>query len=525
MAKTQNMSRKRGKSEVSPCQDEPPSPAAKRGKAEKKEQEEQMISPFPKKFLGQPSHVVVADGRVASLIAKFESLTPKERAQYKAGHRMRMAERDKKKHLTKQQARQFRIDHDEYVVFTKFLHARNRKLPATAELEHGSSETYLKEKKYFVPRYPGYYAIMRNGQGYVCNYSRPPTVWENRKIKLKTSGKEVSAFLWRFIFEAVCPDEFDKKMQIDHVDGNRANNHITNLQQVTLRENTRRAHAGRPRPESVRRQSSKPLFYVDLRSSSPSEILEAESGQSACRKIGASSADNISRCAKKNTEKKKEELLAKQYSEMHKVAKRYVFWRNKPVEEEMTIGGEAQVWKTNETLILTLMREGQKMSRRNAEKVRVGSFGQIINVRGRRTSGTKVGKYRLYSSIRVHKLVLVAFFEQQWNSRPDGSVVRHKGDEFDEEGCLLNYAKYLKLGSQQDNAIDHHELEVTSGRKPRIHATDKNNNDELRKFRSIREASNALGISYARIKKAFDKNNGSCEFKNTHYEFEKVYEA
>jgi len=61
------------------------------------------------------------------------------------------------------------------------------------------------------------------------------------RISLRTKDGDQSKFVHRLVAEAFIPNP-DNKEIVDHIDGNRSNNHVNNLRWVTAEENTNNQH-------------------------------------------------------------------------------------------------------------------------------------------------------------------------------------------------------------------------------------------------------------------------------------------
>lgn len=93
--------------------------------------------------------------------------------------------------------------------------------------------------------------------GDVYDAVKDAMVYQRKKIRgyevVKLNNK--FATIHRLVAWEFHPDKRDMKLTIDHIDGNKLNNHYTNLEWVTVDENIRRSYA---------RNSYKDAFYKFL---------------------------------------------------------------------------------------------------------------------------------------------------------------------------------------------------------------------------------------------------------------------
>jgi hypothetical protein len=91
-----------------------------------------------------------------------------------------------------------------------------------------------------VKGYEGYYAVSNFGRIKSIRNNIIMKQRQNKKgylvVNLKLAGDIKYASLHRLVAEAFIPNP-DNKPQIDHIDTNPANNHVSNLRWVTIKEN------------------------------------------------------------------------------------------------------------------------------------------------------------------------------------------------------------------------------------------------------------------------------------------------
>lgn len=84
-------------------------------------------------------------------------------------------------------------------------------------------------------------SVGRNGNGFKEHIMTSSTDSDGYKVvKLRNKNKVITKKIHRMVAE-VFLDNPDNKPQINHKDGNKANNHISNLEWVTASENIRHA--------------------------------------------------------------------------------------------------------------------------------------------------------------------------------------------------------------------------------------------------------------------------------------------
>jgi len=124
---------------------------------------------------------------------------------------------------------------------------------------------------------------IKNYEGYFI--TREGEVWSNKKknliqltpkndrgyckIQLWNNGKSKNFFIHRLVAEAFIPNPHNLTM-IDHIDDNKSNNNVTNLQWITNQGNTEKEHA---------------YYYKVLRVAS-GEIIEVYNLKKWCRDNG-----------------------------------------------------------------------------------------------------------------------------------------------------------------------------------------------------------------------------------------------
>lgn len=61
-------------------------------------------------------------------------------------------------------------------------------------------------------------------------------------VKLYKEGRNYNRFVHRIVAQAFIPQEDKLKSFVNHIDGNKANNHVSNLEWLTRKENIAHAH-------------------------------------------------------------------------------------------------------------------------------------------------------------------------------------------------------------------------------------------------------------------------------------------
>ena len=61
------------------------------------------------------------------------------------------------------------------------------------------------------------------------------------KVSLHVNGKNYNRYAHRMVAESFLPD-WDRELQVNHIDGNKKNNHVGNLEMVTPSQNMSHAH-------------------------------------------------------------------------------------------------------------------------------------------------------------------------------------------------------------------------------------------------------------------------------------------
>lgn len=79
------------------------------------------------------------------------------------------------------------------------------------------------EGKVFSKRYGSFIKTFESGGGY-------------EQVKLEHKGKQYNKSVHRLVAEAFC-EGYSEELQVNHIDANRLNNHASNLEWVTAKEN------------------------------------------------------------------------------------------------------------------------------------------------------------------------------------------------------------------------------------------------------------------------------------------------
>ena len=102
----------------------------------------------------------------------------------------------------------------------------------------------------WIKNYEGLYSVTEDGHIYRCVYDRVIEVAQRKnssngylRIKLhKGGGVRTDVYVHRVVAETFIPNPENKKC-VNHIDGNKTNNVVSNLEWVTPSENTRHAYA------------------------------------------------------------------------------------------------------------------------------------------------------------------------------------------------------------------------------------------------------------------------------------------
>jgi hypothetical protein len=152
----------------------------------------------------------------------------------------------------------------------------------------------IPENSVEVNGYPEYYVT---NDGRIFSTKRGKKKWMKLRerngyvsVKLSSDNKRKNFFVHRLVAEHFIEDKPEnyQEMQVNHIDGVRNNNHISNLEYVTASQNTKHSYEklGRKASENVSAHSKKSVkIYHE---SNPKKILKFPSVISAARYIGSS---------------------------------------------------------------------------------------------------------------------------------------------------------------------------------------------------------------------------------------------
>lgn len=92
-----------------------------------------------------------------------------------------------------------------------------------------------------IPQFPNYYAsdtgLIKNQQGHIMSTTTATSTDKHQKVKLYTNGIRTTQFVHRLILMAFNPNPNYHNLEVNHIDGNPANNNLSNLEWCTGKEN------------------------------------------------------------------------------------------------------------------------------------------------------------------------------------------------------------------------------------------------------------------------------------------------
>lgn len=116
-------------------------------------------------------------------------------------------------------------------------------LPALSSLNNnaGRGWSYMKEIWKDIEGYEGLYQVsnfgrVRNGIGRLL---KPKSNNQYNRISLYKNGRVKDTQIHRVVAETFIPNNDKKKNQVNHIDGNKKNNFVNNLEWVTRSENAK----------------------------------------------------------------------------------------------------------------------------------------------------------------------------------------------------------------------------------------------------------------------------------------------
>ena len=131
-----------------------------------------------------------------------------------------------------------------------------------------------------------------NGRGYFKTSERILKPGKDRDgyliVQLSKEGKVKACKVHRLVSQAFIPNP-DNLPQVNHIDENKENNHVDNLEWVTCREN---ANHG-TRNQRVAEKESKPIIGIDKVTGL---IVEFQSAREAERQLGINNSSIIKCC-------------------------------------------------------------------------------------------------------------------------------------------------------------------------------------------------------------------------------------
>lgn len=215
---------------------------------------------------------------------------------------------------------------------------------------------------------------------------------------------------------------------VDHIDENRSNNNIQNLQWSSKSENSRKSNKVKPR-KGKHLRNCKPIEKW----SKDGNLLISEYRSA----VEASQICNINRFR-----------IGKCLNGERKTTGGFI-WKFKHQENNDNIPGE--IWTSNEKVAEKLRKFNPKnpLTNNAISKVMVSSKGRILHVKGKKSKGKKCGKYRTYADQYVHALVWAAFGDR--DPSPGKYILHDDSQPLDEDGCVSNAIEHLRIGTQSEN--------------------------------------------------------------------------
>lgn len=215
---------------------------------------------------------------------------------------------------------------------------------------------------------------------------------------------------------------------IDHfIENNRKNNHINNLQWMTLRENLQKSHIVNPRKSGLARAKAVEQWTKE------GKVAEFMSTTEAMRVTGIQHG-NISACA----------------DGRYTHAGNFIWkWKS-----NTNVDLEGEIWATSDRLKSLFEQYG--VSQRVIEKVRISNKGRVMNTFGKKTKGHKqtYSGYRKFKMFKMHQLVWSVFGDRA--PKPGEYICHNDMIPKDENGCMSNAIEHLRLDTPSNNIKESH---------------------------------------------------------------------
>jgi len=247
----------------------------------------------------------------------------------------------------------------------------------------------------------------------------------SKKNRIHIRKKEVSALM--LILRRQFPHAAHEGLTVDHIDEDKKNNHVTNLQFLTLSQNLQKSTYLRPRKIRMFKK-----MVEQWSADGKQKIATYPSITEAAQVVNASVG-----------------LLS--YTTKHQRWFKGYLWKLAEQSTELN-PGERWITASESKQLYDFMVAHRKWKKeKNMLKVAVSSCGRIQSAMGEISRGHKFmdSKYRYFSNMPVHQFVWAAFGERPVG--PNEMICHSDVAALDEDGCYVNDIKNLRLGTQSSN--------------------------------------------------------------------------